>query len=345
MIRAALNVSVLVLSAQLLVGCVANSAQGKMRQSISAKVGDSKPSLPTLYDVQVQDPSTSKTVSIDQLAQALKDADVVFIGEYHDNHGSHWLQAQLQAALHKQRPVQVLSMEQFTRDKQSVLDQYLKGEIGEVALMKQGEAWPNYKASYRPLVEFAKLHQLPVIAANAPADVVRCIGREGRDYLEKLDKAERQQVASRPFLNDEEYQTAFQAVMHGPAKPSSKASSALSNSYLAQLSRDNTMAESILSAHQRYPRHQIIHVNGAFHSDNQLGTVALLKQRDPSLMISVVSPVQLPDIETKYQGKVPSTLGDYIYFVQPIPEQYANEAEREAAFAKMFSGAAAKRCK
>jgi uncharacterized iron-regulated protein len=348
MIRAALNVSVLVLSAQLLVGCVANSAQGEIRQSISAKVGDSNPSLPTLYDVQIQDPSTNKTVSVDQLAQALKDADVVFIGEYHGNHGSHWLQAQLQAALHKQRPAQVLSMEQFTRDKQSVLDQYLNSEIGEVALIKQGVAWPNYKASYRPLVEFAKQHQLPVIAANAPAGVVRCIGRQGRDYLAKLDKAERQQIASQPFLNNAQYQTAFQAVMHGPAQPaksSSKASSALSNSYLAQLSRDNTMAESILNAHQRYPKHQIIHVNGAFHSDNHLGTVALLKQRNPSLNIKVVSPVQTPDLEAKYQGKVPKKLGDYLYFVQPLPEQYANDTERDAAFKSMFSGAAKKACK
>lgn len=348
MIRAALNVSVLVLSAQLLVGCVANSAQGEMRQSISAKAGASNLSLPTLYDVQIQDPSTNKTVSIDQLAQVLKGADVVFIGEYHGNHGSHWLQAQLQAALHKQHPKQVLSMEQFNRDKQSVLDQYLTGDIGEVALIKQGEAWPNYKASYRPLVEFAKQHQLPVIAANAPADVVRCIGRQGRDYLAKLDKAARRQVAAQPFLNNAQYQTAFQAVMHGPAQPaksSDKAASALSNSYLAQLSRDNTMAESILQAHQRYPKHQIIHTNGAFHSDNHLGTVALLKQRNPSLTIKVVSPVQTPDIEAKYQGKIPTKLGDYLYFVQPLPEQYASDAERDAAFKAMFSGAAKKACK
>ncbi|MCV5871569.1 ChaN family lipoprotein, partial [Escherichia coli] len=61
-----------------------------------------------------------------------------------------------------------LSMEQVTRDKQSVLDAYLKGEIGEQYFMSQSNAWPNYESDYRPLVEFAKQANLPVIAANAP---------------------------------------------------------------------------------------------------------------------------------------------------------------------------------
>ncbi len=40
-------------------------------------------------------------------------------------------------------------MEQFTRDSQEVLDKYLSGAYGEATLMKDGNAWPHYKGSYR----------------------------------------------------------------------------------------------------------------------------------------------------------------------------------------------------
>lgn len=80
----------------------------------------------------------------------------------------------------------VLSMEQFTRDAQPLMDDYLTGKIGEQYLIQKANAWPNYESDYRPLVEFAKSQQLPVIAANAPKPIVRCIGRVGIDYLDRL---------------------------------------------------------------------------------------------------------------------------------------------------------------
>jgi uncharacterized iron-regulated protein len=52
-------------------------------------------------------------------------------------------------------------------------------------------AWPNYAEAYRPLVEYAKERRLPVIAANAPAEVVRCVMQEGPDYLTRLPAAKR----------------------------------------------------------------------------------------------------------------------------------------------------------
>lgn len=321
-----------VLSAVFLSACTLHPTHDKSESNT--------PVLATSYDVALYDSATKQRLSIPQAAKLLKDTDVVFIGEYHGNHASHWLQAQMQAALHRQRPQQILSMEQFSRDKQAELDQYLKSEIGEVALLKQANAWPNYKASYRPLVEFAKQHGLSIVAANAPADTVRCIGRQGEAYLSKLTKVQRSQLANQTFMNNEAYQAAFQKVMHSPSMPA-KEKGALSNSYLAQLSRDNTMAESILNALQKYPEHQVIHVNGAFHSDNHLGTVALLKQRRPDLKVSVLSPVR---IDAESAGEIPYAKGDYVYLLKPQPDQYANDAERDAAFKSMFGKSRTKTC-
>jgi len=308
----------------------------------SKEQGVASVSLNTLYDVHVLSSQTKKAVSIQALAHELRDVDVVFIGEYHGNHGSHWLQAQLQAALYQQRPQQMVSMEQFSRDQQPVLNQYLKGKQGEVSLLKQAGIWPNYKASYRPVVEFAKQHQLPVIAANAPAGVVRCIGRQGEGYLKKLSKQQRQQLAKQPFNNDAAYQQAFQKIMHQPSGKQGSSSARLSNSYLAQLSRDNTMAESIAQAMKTAPDAQLIHLNGAFHSDQGLGTVALLKQRLPHLKVKVISPVKYED--GQIMAALPYQQGDYIYLVQPQPKQYVSDTERADAFRAMFAKASKKVC-
>lgn len=77
----------------------------------------------------------------------------------------------------------MLSLEQFERDVQGVLDEYLAGRIGERALTERGRAWDNYGPSYRPLLLFARDHGLPVIAAEAPTWTISCIGQQGVEVL------------------------------------------------------------------------------------------------------------------------------------------------------------------
>ena len=59
-------------------------------------------------------------------------------------------------------------MEMFERDAQIVLDEYLNDLITEKKFLDDSRPWENYKTDYRPLVEFARVNKLNVIAANAP---------------------------------------------------------------------------------------------------------------------------------------------------------------------------------
>lgn len=306
--------------------------------------------LHTLYDYQLIDSGSGQAITLKALAKSLKETDVVFIGEYHGNHASHRLQAQLQWLLFQQRPDQVITLEQFNRDTQAVLNQYLDGEIGEKTLIENAQAWSNYTASYRPIVEFAKQHFLPVIAANAPAQTVRCVGRQGKAYLNKLTAEELSQIADDAFYSDPAYAEKFNDFMRKSRPQKTLKSDAddqteSNPAYLAQLLRDNTMAESILQAHQRYPKAQILHLNGAFHSDNFLGTVAALKHRDPSLKIAVISPVIVENPQTPQFSEADLQKGDVIYLLQAQPTDYVQAAKRRAAFKKMFKKADAQPCR
>ncbi|MGP9832632.1 ChaN family lipoprotein [Marinobacter sp. NSM] len=293
--------------------------------------------LKTLYDSALVDSQSGQLLSLEDLARALAKADVVVIGEYHGHQASHLLQARLQQRLYQQRPRQVLTLEQFNLDHQPALDSYLAGMTGETEMIEDASAWDNYRGSYRPLVEFARRHDLPVLAANAPADVVRCVGRTGPDYLERLPANQRQTLPEQPFRDTPAYREKFVEAIsgsHGQGDPSM--AERMDNTYKAQLLRDNTMAMRILQARQQHPDHQVVHLTGTFHSEQGLGTVALLKQQAPELSVAVISPVFWPDDES--QAPLASNLdkGDYLYLIQTLPPEFRDTDRRKNAMRERF---------
>jgi uncharacterized iron-regulated protein len=99
--------------------------------------------------------SVPHEVNVNRLAGLLQRYDVVIYGESHGHPGVHLQEMKLLRALYDRDPRWVLSLEQFERDVQGIVDDYTAGHIGETALIEQGRAWSNYAASYRPMVEFA----------------------------------------------------------------------------------------------------------------------------------------------------------------------------------------------
>ena len=289
----------------------------------------------TQYEARIVAPESGTALTVEQLAQRLADTDVVIVGEYHGHHGSHLLQSRLQTALYGQRPRQILSMEQFNLDRQPALDQYLEGATGETEMLEDAGAWDNYRASYRPLVEFARQKNLPVIAANAPADVVRCVGRKGPEYLDRISDTLRQTLPDDPFLDTPAYREKFTEALGASHRGDSTVSERMENTYKAQLLRDNTMAARILEARASYPGHQVLHLTGTFHSEDGLGTVALLKRRAPELSVAVISPVIWPASDPNPPLEQNREKGDFLYFIQPLPDEFKDpEREREAMTAR-----------
>jgi len=298
----------------------------------------------TQYDARVVEPESGAALTPEQLARRLAETDVVIVGEYHGHHGSHLLQSRLQMALFRQQPRQILSMEQFNLDRQPELDRYLKGETGETEMIEDAGAWDNYRASYRPVVEFARQQNLPVIAANAPADVVRCVGRKGPSYLDQVSRSIRQALPSDPFTDTPAYREKFAGSIGASHQANSTMNERMENTYKAQLLRDNAMAARILEARAAFPGYQVLHLTGTFHSEGGLGTVALLKQRAPALSVAVISPVFWPATNSKPPLEQNRSKGDFLYFIQPLPDEFKDpEREREAMTAR-FQRSARKTC-
>ena len=144
--------------------------------------------------------SGGEPASLQDVVAAADDARVIFVGETHDDPGAHALQLDLLRRLvgeteedttvasndgTRSRPL-ALSMEMFERDVQPVVDEYLAGLITERHFVDDARVWSNYAKAYRPLVEFARTHDVPVLAANAPRRYVNRVFRKGPESLDSL---------------------------------------------------------------------------------------------------------------------------------------------------------------
>lgn len=261
----------------------------------------------TYYDYQFASPQ-GEALSLNALPQELLDADVILIGEWHTHSAIHRFQTDFLKARQSADSNIALSMEQFTREHQDTLNQYLNGKIGEQVLISKAAAWPNYESDYRALVEFAKANDLDVIAANAPKPFVQCIGRKGLPYLEQLSSEQRDWVATEVNIGDSPYKEKFMASMHhGTPEQTEK-------QFAAQVTWDETMAESIVDYLATNPDKQVIHVAGKFHTEGGLGTAASISRRNPDLKVAIITPVEsLSSDSSDYQLQV---LSPPVRFVQ-----------------------------
>ena len=237
---------------------------------------------------------TGREISWKALIGQLSVSEAVFVGEKHDDASTHRAELALWLGLSARwKNSAALAMEMFERDQQGPLDDYLSGKLDADGLSKAVKLWNNYPTDYKPMVDAAKAGRLPVIGSNAPALLVRKVGREGLSALADADRA----LLGWPVLAPEgdAYHKRFVGVMtggaaHGPSMPEAQ----LGRTYQAQCVRDATMADSV--ARLLETGKKVFHVNGSFHSDAGLGTVARLRWLRPLATISVVKCVPVADL-------------------------------------------------
>ena len=259
---------------------------------------------PAPAPLAVTDARAGAAVAPAAMHDAIARADVVFVGERHDDPVAHRAELQvLEELARRGRPV-VLALEMFERDVQPLLDAYLAGRATEAELLAGARPWPNYAGDYRPLVELARARGWRVVASNAPRPLASLVSRGGLRALDTLAAGRRAHVAADLRCPDDAYRAKFVALMGdmaGHGAPGDGAAMA-QRFYEAQCVKDETMAESVAAA--LAPGTTVVHVNGSFHSDEGLGAVERLRRRRPDARVLVVSVAPA--------GTAAGSLGDYV---------------------------------
>lgn len=248
--------------------------------------------------------------SIGAIVNSLENADVVFLGELHDDSVGHAVQFEIfRDAVERYaatRPI-TLSLEMFERDTQIVIDEYLAGLISENHFLLSSRPWGNYKTDYRPLVELAKEKRLAVIAANAPRRYVNMVSRGGREALAPLSKEAKRWLAPLPYAEaSAAYSKKFKALMG----PSPEAQMGIDKILSSQSLWDATMAYSVAKGLKR--KHAlVVHLNGGFHTENRLGTVEHLLKYRPKARVVVVT-IRYEDDFKNFDPSKHTGTGDFV---------------------------------
>lgn len=243
--------------------------------------------------------NSGQTLSPQQLLSRLAKAELVLVGEQHDNPDHHALQLWLSRELSKRRAQGSVLMEMLNRDQQAKVDQ-------AQAAIREGQAmadpfdaltWqPGWDWSlYGPLV----LHQLrqpyPLLAAN-------------------LDRAEIMQIyRQRPLLQGERSSAAnVQERLlsdirdsHCGLLPESQLPAMLA----VQQQRDRRMAEALLAA----PQPSLL-LAGAFHVRKDLGVPLHLIDLGARNTTAVL-------ILAEVGRSVDASMADYVWYTAAQPEQ------------------------
>ena len=206
-------------------------------------------------------PVNSTEMILPELAQA----DVVYLGETHDNPQDHQIQLEIVQKLYQRNPKIAIAMAMFQRPYQNVLNRYLAGQVSEQELLKQSEynlMWGFPWKYYAPVVRFAKEKQLPVIALNTPTEVTRKVASEG---LESLTLQQRQFIP--PISEIRTDNAEYRQLMGKTFRQHQSASHSANESrfFLAQVLWDETMAEGIAKFLQANPDSQVVVLAGQGH--------------------------------------------------------------------------------
>jgi len=275
--------------------------------------------------------ATGDPVTFDDLVTAMQDADVVFLGEQHDDSTTHALQLQLfQATGAFERPT-ALALEMFETDVQPVLDEYLAGLIRERDFLAAARPWGNYFTDYRPVVEHAREQGLPVVAANAPQRYVSRVSRLGPNALADLGDGAQATLPPDFAPPSDALAAEFNALMsemmgHSSSEPDSTTSAAgavhgsapgLANLLAAQNLRDASMGYALATFLDTHPGYRIVHLNGTFHSEGGLGVPEHLARYRPgtrSLVVTARPSSAFPDLDPEaFRG----TDGGFFIVVNP----------------------------
>jgi uncharacterized iron-regulated protein len=289
--------------------------------------------------------SGGRAVTLQAIIDSLESADVLFVGETHDNAVAHLLEAELLrraderfgASSPRRRDV-ALSLEMFERDVQTVLDEYLAGLITERHFLLSSRPWRNYETDYRPLVEYARARRLPVIAANAPARYVSRVSNEGPQSLGALSKdAVKDWLPPLPFPPaSEAYAAKFRRFMSGgvaaapahtpaqtqttttPPTPAAAQVGAHGSLHLleAQTLRDASMAYRVAEFLKRGRDPLVVQINGAFHSEERMGVPEQLARYRPkarAVVVTIVPDEGFPGFDAARLAR----LGDFVIITDP----------------------------
>ena len=152
---------------------LARSLEFHARRSVS------RSSVPIVVDA-----TCAQTIFEDDFLAAIAPADFIFIGERHDDHRHHEIQAELLKKLVSSNPNLVLGLEMVDITHQETLDRFSAGAMSEEEFARFWKnVWGFDYDLYRPIFEVVRRHRMMMRGLNAPIAIARKVAKSGLSSL------------------------------------------------------------------------------------------------------------------------------------------------------------------
>jgi uncharacterized iron-regulated protein len=242
------------------------------------------------------DLASGEPLGYENVLDDLAGAGVIYIGERHTLQRHHDIQQHILDDLAKRKIPLVLGLEQLESYQQPILDRYNRGEIDFDEFARKSDwakHWDNYR-QYRPIVETARKHDVPVLALNARAETIRQVARGGG--VERLEAKLRAELPAEMQLDDPLYAKllSLQMMVHAAANPER-----LRPMIEAQIARDESMAAALceyLKSPAGKGRTAVV-LCGSGHVAYGLGTASRVRRRLPEIKERIIVMSESGEVE------------------------------------------------
>jgi uncharacterized iron-regulated protein len=205
--------------------------------------------------------------------RSVRSADVIYVGETHDDPAHHEYERQLIRGMLARRIRFAVGWEMFEKQQQPLLDQWESGKLTTDDLFDRTgfqKRWAVYSPVYREILDVTNKNRIVNVALNASSETVRKVA-----HGESLS-GEEQQTIPIGFESDEAGFHHFASMMgeHPGVQESD-----LRRFYTAQNLWDQTMATRILEFKQRNAKTKLVVFTGRGHVAGGYGIPLYIKQK------------------------------------------------------------------
>ena len=235
------------------------------------------------------------TVDVRTMIDEVSTVPIVFVGERHDASAHHALQLEVIKGLQaKGKPV-AIGMEMFEESSQKTLDGWSGGTVTTDEFTKVYRSnWRNipYRL-YEEIFSYARVNHIPIIALNAPREIVMTVSRQGLSSLSSADKRLLPPGADAEVSNDYVDFMRLSYWAHG------RDSENFRHICEAQMLRNRVMASRIRAYQQQQPDRVMVIIAGGGHAREKGGIPAELGSIPFKIIIPPVPGLTAASISTE----------------------------------------------
>ena len=274
--------TLLLLTAAVFVFCFSNAVSAGSRFAHTSSSADTSSSTNEIKNLPVV--KLKQTDPLLQIIEQIDAARVILVGETHTRYDHHLVQLEILKLLYQKSAKLAIGVEWFQQPYQKYLDAYIAGEISEQEMLHLTgyfERWRYDYRLYRPILQYARAHKIPIIALNASTELSHALSKSGFDDLPAELK---DQLPESYDWSDKDYEKRLRSVFDEHPEYSAEFEDFLRG----QLTWDESMAESAAHYLDKNPESRLLILAGSGHIIYGSGIPNRIKRRTDVKQFSIL---------------------------------------------------------